>query len=139
MIRQAQLGDSAELATLLIELGYPSDPNAIYRRLQTLLPRSDCRVSVAAIEGALGGFGMVHIYPAIHADAPGALIAALVVRESLRGKGIGRSLVADLEGYARERGCDRIMVTTANYRSGAHRFYECLGYDFTGRRYAKVI
>jgi ribosomal protein S18 acetylase RimI-like enzyme len=47
--------------------------------------------------------------------------------------------VAELEAFARQHGCDRIIVTTANHRDGAHRFYDRLGYEFTGRRYAKSL
>ena len=43
------------------------------------------------------------------------------------------------EDYARKHGCPRIVVATANHRSGAHAFYERLGWEWTGRRYGKLL
>jgi GNAT superfamily N-acetyltransferase len=136
-LRSAHPADAGACAELLAQLGYPAESGVIARRLTTLLGRDDYRVAVAERDGELAGVGAVHVFHAIHSDRPLAFIAALVVRESRRGGGIGSRLVAELEAFAAEHGCDRIIVTTANHREGAHRFYERLGYELTGRRYAK--
>jgi GNAT superfamily N-acetyltransferase len=136
-VRRAAPGDAAALAGLLGELGYPADADAVTRRLDELLARDDYGVFVAEAAGRVVGFGGVHVFPALHADRPVALIAALVVSEAARGGGHGARLVAALEAFARGHDCERVMVTTANHRAGAHAFYERLGYAFDGRRYAK--
>ena len=48
-----------------------------------------------------------------------------------------RALVDEAEAWARAQGCRRIIVTTALHRTGAHAFYERIGYAHTGRRYGK--
>jgi GNAT superfamily N-acetyltransferase len=136
-IRRAILTDAAEIASLLSELGYPASAGAVAARLDPLLPRDDYAVLVAQGDSVVVGLGAVHVFPVIHADGPVALITALVVAGAARGGGIGRGLVAEMEGFARSQGCARILVTTANHRADAHAFYERLGYSFTGRRYAK--
>jgi GNAT superfamily N-acetyltransferase len=68
-----------------------------------------------------------------------AMIVALVVGEETRRAGVGRRLVERAEEQARIWRCGRIMVTSAERRAEAHAFYEHLGYDYTGRRFAKVI
>jgi GNAT superfamily N-acetyltransferase len=136
-LRDARLPDAPAAAGLLAELGYPADAGAVARRLQALLPRADYAVHVAVLDGEVCGLGCAHVFPVLHAEEPLALITALVVSERARGLGVGRALVLRLEDFARSQGCGRVAVTTANQRSDAHRFYERLGYSFTGRRYAK--
>jgi GNAT superfamily N-acetyltransferase len=59
------------------------------------------------------------------------------VDERVRGSGVGRVIVQAAEHWARERGCRRMVVTTALRRVDAHAFYERIGFTHTGRRYAK--
>lgn len=136
-IRSAKEADALGIAALLEELGYPAAAERVLRRLRTLLPRDDYAVLVAEQDQILLGLGCVHVFPALHVDEPVALLTALVVAASARGSGFGRSLVTELESFARSHGCTRILVTTANERADAHMFYEQLGYTCTGRRYAK--
>ena len=44
-----------------------------------------------------------------------------------------------LEAEARRRGGKFMVLNTAHRRADAHAFYEALGYEHTGRRYAKPI
>lgn len=136
-IRTAREDDAAGLAALLEELGYPTAAERVLRRLRRLLSRDDHAVLVVEQDQTLLGLGCVHVFPVLLADDPVALLTALVVAASARGRGLGSSLVGELENFARSQGCTRILVTTASPRTDAHAFYERLGYTFTGRRYAK--
>jgi GNAT superfamily N-acetyltransferase len=73
----------------------------------------------------------------INHAAPIGQLSLLVVDETWRSRGVGRLLVEAVERWTRERGCHRIVVTTALRRTDAHAFYERIGYQHTGRRYAK--
>jgi GNAT superfamily N-acetyltransferase len=44
-----------------------------------------------------------------------------------------------LEDEARRRGGRVMVLNTAHRRADAHAFYEALGYQHTGRRYAKEL
>jgi GNAT superfamily N-acetyltransferase len=138
-IREAAPADEPALAALLGQLGYPAAPGAVRGRLAGLLGRDDYAVYLAELDGAPCGLGCAHVLPVLHSDAPLALITALVVDEEARGSGVGRALVERLETFARSQHCGRIIVTTASQRAGAHAFYDRLGYDYTGRRYAKLL
>jgi hypothetical protein len=43
------------------------------------------------------------------------------------------------QGPARQRDAAGLVVTTAVHRAGAHAFYARLGYELTGRRYARPL
>lgn len=138
-IRDAIIEDAAVIAPLLGELGYPSQPDGVRVRLARLLVREGSRVFVAEREAAvLGVLGLDRI-PVLTSLSDVAMIIALVVTERARGTGVGRLLIARAEDEARAWQCGRIMVTSAERRAEAHAFYEHMGYEYTGRRFAKAI
>ena len=60
----------------------------------------------------------------LHHAAKIAEVQELVVDPSLRGRGVGKELLAAAREAAREAGCVRIELVTNQRRHGAHRFYE---------------
>ena len=137
-IRDAQPDDSAAIADLLGQLGYPTDAHAVEGRLQRLRIVGD-RVVVAEADGTVAGLAHLQVGPTIEYDRPAAKLAALVVDESHRGGGIGRALVAAIEDEARLRGCVILYLTTSERRDDAHSFYERIGLERTGRRYSRAL
>ena len=138
-IRDAIIEDAAVIAVLLGELGYPSQPDGVRARLARLLVGESSRVFVAEREAkVLGVLGLLRM-PVLTSLSDIAMIIALVVAERDRRSGVGRLLIARAEDEARAWQCGRIMVTSAERRADAHAFYQYLGYEYTGRRFAKVI
>lgn len=108
-------------------------------RLARLLAREDSRVFVAERAAKVLGVLGLHRISALTSLSDIAMIIALVVTERARRSGVGRKLVARAEDEARVWQCGRIMVTSAEHRADAHAFYQSLGYDYTGRRFAKTV
>ena len=129
-VRRAAPEDLPGLAVLLGQLGYPAEPDR--------LERYDGELFVAAGDGVLG-LAALQVMHVLQRDAPAARLTALVVREGARGHGVARALVAAVEAAARAAGCDHLHVTTANHRAHAHAAYRALGFEDTGRRYAKRL
>ena len=135
-VRDVDAGDADALARLCGQLGYPSSAEAVLQRLERLV-RSGARALVATSGGDVIGLATVHLRGMINHEAPLAQLTLLVVDEERRSQGVGRALVDEAEAWARAQGCRRIIVTTALHRTGAHAFYERIGYAHTGRRYGK--
>jgi GNAT superfamily N-acetyltransferase len=138
-IRDAIIEDAAVIAVLLGELGYPSQPDGVRARLARLLVGEGSRVFVAEREAKVLGVLGLHRMPVLTSLSDIAMIIALVVTERDRRSGVGRLLIARAEDEASAWQCGRIMVTSAERRADAHAFYQHLGYEYTGRRFAKVI
>lgn len=138
-IRDAIIEDAGVIASLLGELGYPSQPDGVRARLARLLVREGSRVFVAEREATVLGVLGLDRMPVLTSVNDVAMIIALVVTARERRSGVGRLLIARAEDEARAWQCGRIMVTSAERRAEAHAFYEHLGYAYTGRRFAKVI
>ena len=137
-IREARPDDAAAIADLLGQLGYPSDAGRVERRIERMLAAGDT-VVVAEVDAEVVGLANLHVSPSIEYDAPAGKLGALVVDDAHRGAGVGRALVEAMETRAREQGCAVFFLTTAERRSGAHEFYEAVGLEHTGRRYAKTL
>jgi len=138
-IRDARLEDANPLARLVHQLGYPTSAEALARRLTRLVASEADRLVVAELEGQVVGLASVHVSLGLEYDEPAAKLSAIVVDERCRRRGIGESLVAAVEEEARRRGCCLIFLTTAERRGDAHTFYRRLGFEETGRRFAKWL
>ena len=86
--------------------------------------------------------GYVHaeVYESLYSK-PGFNILALAVLPQSQGKGIGKTLLEGLEQEAEKRGYNFIRLNSADHRTGAHAFYERVGYtcDKMQKRFIKLI
>jgi len=126
-IRMAGASDAAVVARLAGQLGYPSTPGDITRRLADQSADSKRTLLVAEAGGnVIGWILLAEEHSILH--EPRVEILGLVVDEEHRGGEIGRALIDSAERWARERGCGTIMLRSNVIRERAHRFYERLGY-----------
>lgn len=139
-IRAASDADAPIMGPLLGELGYPTQPDAVPRRLAAIREQgNDVFLAIDDAGGeALGLISLVR-YATIHDSSPTAYIVALVVAASARGRGAGRVLVEHAKRWAAAHGCRRLSVTSAEHRAGAHAFYPACGMPYTGRRFSTDI
>jgi GNAT superfamily N-acetyltransferase len=140
-IRPAAEPDAEALAPLLAALGYPVAARAVAERLRRIAAYPGPVVALVADagDGSLLGVVTAHTFPTVHADAPAAWLTALVVAAEARGRGVGRALVRAAEEWAAAQGAVKVAVTSGAQRADAHRFYEGLGYAYTGRRFARTL
>ena len=127
------------MAELLGELGYPSTPAQAAERIERIAADAATWLVVAELEGEITGFGVLHVQNLVERDEPGVEVAGLVIGEHFRRRGMGEVLMQALEDEARARGGKTMVLSTAHRRADAHAFYEALGYEYTGRRYAKKL
>jgi GNAT superfamily N-acetyltransferase len=136
LIRPATPADSAGIAELSGQLGYPATREQTERRLRRLLRDPRHAVIVAEVAdgtapsgGACKVIGWVHVQerPVVQLDLR-AELTALVVAQSHRRLGAGRMLMQRAEEWAREHGCTGVMLRSNILREHAHAFYEAIGY-----------
>lgn len=128
-IRPAQPEDVSAIARLLNDLGYPSSPREVGKRLAGL---NGCdRVLVTD-----GGLIALHRIPRVAEGGALMRITALVVAPDRRGQGVGRALLQTAEEIARRWGCDLIEVSSGRRaeRDAAHAFYGAMGFEDSAAR-----
>jgi GNAT superfamily N-acetyltransferase len=137
-IRFAVSDDAAVIARLFCELGHPATEEQVAARLEGFIQLGQ-EALVAELDGEVVGVTALSIMHALHRPAPVGRMSVLVVSEAMRGRGIGRALVAAAEARLAERGCGLVEVTSNMRRAEAHQFYEGLGYERTSYRFFKTL
>lgn len=137
-VRFALPDDGDQIAPLVEQLGYPTSAAEMRARLEAMDGRPDYQSWVAEAGRVVGFAGACVGYSFVW-NPPYGRVIALVVDETLRGRGIGATLLAEAERWIAGRGADVVVVSSGNHRIEAHRFYEGLGYTMTGVRLSKKL
>jgi N-acetylglutamate synthase-like GNAT family acetyltransferase len=69
-----------------------------------------------------------------HAKGRRLQIRSLAVHPSMRGRGIGRLLLARVENFAYAHGYKHLILNTTPFMNRAIRLYEAFGFRFTGSK-----
>ncbi|MFN8654203.1 MAG: GNAT family N-acetyltransferase [Gemmatimonadales bacterium] len=138
LIREATAADAAALTPLMDQLGYPTTPPRLLPALAEV-QQAGARVLVAELDGSVEGVAVVFRMITLHKPAPVAYLSALVVGEGVRGRGVGKALIAAVESLGRGWGCAAIELTSNNRRADAHQFYAALGFTSESRKFRRVI
>jgi ribosomal protein S18 acetylase RimI-like enzyme len=135
-IRDARASDSPTLATLADQLGYKVKVEDITKRLNKLPHKLDERVIIAEdTSGAVVGWTTFRITEHIHND-PYVEISGFVVDQQSRGKGIGKTMMKEVEQWTIGKGLSTIRLSANVTRTGAHKFYEAIGFKQTKQQFA---
>ncbi|MFM5352043.1 GNAT family N-acetyltransferase [Aeromonas dhakensis] len=137
MIRPACAEDTAAMADLFGQLGYPVSPQALEERWLTPDPARE--VLVACLDERIAGVLVWHWLNPLHVAPEWGLISALVVDEGARGRGVGAALLVAAEKRVRAQGCSQLELSSSLRREGAHRFYLAQGYVERPKRFVKTV
>jgi GNAT superfamily N-acetyltransferase len=88
-------------------------------------PYAEC--FFACIGAAPVGFALFFHNYSTFLGQPGLYLEDLYVRPSLRGRGVGKKLLAYLAQLAVDRGCGRMEWAVLNWNEPAIRFYQSIG------------
>jgi ribosomal protein S18 acetylase RimI-like enzyme len=124
---------------LVSALGYLTTPTEMAERLGAILSDADYMTLVARKGGQVVGFVGSRIGPLYESRGYYGQIMALAVAAEHQRRGIGSMLLHAAESALVERGACVLVVNSGSHRGAAHAFYECNGYNFTARRYKKVV
>ena len=84
-------------------------------------------VLIAEEDGAPAGFALFFHNYSTFLGQPGIYLEDLFVRQSMRGRGIGKALLARLARIARDRGCGRVEWAVLEWNAPSIAFYRAMG------------
>ena len=128
-IRAAGAEDQLVVQELLRQLGYVFTADEVQARLNLLAVSDADPILLATQDDEVVGLIALHFATMLQQREPVAQITALVVRDGVRGAGIGKALVDAGGNLARQSGCGRLELRTAPARIEAHAFYRKLGFE----------
>ncbi|HZW45039.1 MAG TPA: GNAT family N-acetyltransferase [Dermatophilaceae bacterium] len=116
-----------EMSAIYGSLFSSSEPDNVLaaRRKALLIDPRDILVSLLAIDDD----GMPLAHGALRNLGGEWEVKRLFVDSRARGRGIGRRIMADLEGRARDRGAKRLILQTGDRQPEAVALYERTGYE----------
>jgi len=126
--RDAEPADADWIAGLLSDEGYPAGGSDVVRRLERFAEIGSL-VRVAERGGERLGFVAVHLLPRFEHDDGLARVIALVVDQAVRARGIGRSLLDEVDRVRGRAGAAFVEVTAGHHRQDARRLFEAAGFD----------
>ncbi|HEY8309961.1 MAG TPA: GNAT family N-acetyltransferase, partial [Gemmatimonadaceae bacterium] len=138
-LRYATADDAASVAGLLSELGHPTSASDIPDRLAGLVREGGAVLLATDPSGSPLGVMSLTRLTTLHSIGPVAYITALVTTSAARRRGVGRAFISAAKEWARDNGCARITVTSAERRADAHAFYPACGLPYTGRRFSTAL
>lgn len=104
--------------------------NSIFRKI---LQYPDYHIFVVIFNTKIIGTFALLIMPNLaHFGMSSAIIEDVAVEESFQNKGIGKKMMEFAMEIAREKGCYKMVLSSNQKRTDAHRFYENLGFEKHG-------
>jgi GNAT superfamily N-acetyltransferase len=132
-IRQAAPADVPLICALIGELAeyerLAHEVSATEEDIRAALfgERPYAEVIIAEHDGAAVGFALFFHNFSTFLGRPGIYLEDLYVRPEMRGRGIGRSLLAHLAGLAVDRRCGRLEWSVLDWNAPSIAFYKSLG------------
>jgi GNAT superfamily N-acetyltransferase len=138
-LRTATDADATAISALLGELGHPVNAADLPARMRAVVAEGGAILLAVDPSGDVLGLMSLARHVVIHAPGPVAYITALVTSSAARRRGVGQRFVDAAKEWARDKGCVRLTVTSAEHRADAHAFYPACGMPYNGRRFSVVI
>lgn len=133
MFRTAQPDDFQDIIRLYRQL-HPNDPVLVdgsdAAAFQQILRSPGLQLFVLERDGAVVATTYLNVIPNMTRSAsPYAVIENVVVEKSLRGKGLGKQIMAGTLLAAWDAGCYKAMLSTGSRNPATHAFYRACGFS----------
>ena len=137
IIRPATPGDGEAIFPLVERFATSFDvqKSAFRASLPNILADASACLLIAETDGALLGYLLGFDHLAFFANGRVAWVEEIMVAESFRQRGIGRSLMKSFDEWGRSRQCRLIALATRR----AAPFYRALGYEESAAYFRKLL
>lgn len=133
-IREVNILDAPQIKELSEQLGYRVSEAGVRSRLEYLIKDNYHVIYVAEVDNKVVGWIHVIIYKSLVSEEKATVLGLVVDRTFLR-QGIGRELMRWGERWAKNCGCNGIMLKSNSIREDAHSFYRGIGYENVKSQY----
>ncbi len=136
-IRKANQNDTDIMFTLVkhFATSFMPERKSFDISLNSLVSEESAFLYVAEYNGEVVGYCLGFDHYAFYANGRVSWVEEIMVREDLRKKGIGRTLMSSFEDWARSRNSKLVALAT---RRAAH-FYSAIGYEDSATYFRKLL
>jgi len=134
-IRRASAADAPAIETLYRELVSDGDIQVRPEHIAALAESSTSFLLVAKIDDTVHGTALLTLCPDVmYGTQPFGVIENVVVAPAKRVRGIGRSLLQQIEQIAAHHDCSKLMLLSNRTRRDAHVFFQRCGFNGETKR-----
>ncbi|MER2227197.1 MAG: GNAT family N-acetyltransferase [Carnobacterium sp.] len=141
-VRNMQLTDAEAINLMNTEsLGYDISIEMTKTQMEKLLLNPNHHIFyIAEEEELVVGYVHAELYETLYSE-PMLNVLALAINQNYQQRGIGKQLMQRIEQVANERDLVGVRLNSGETRTGAHKFYESIGYssDKNQKRFLKII
>ncbi len=129
VIRRAFAEDATVIQSLYRELVDDSQVRVLPAQIAALAESPASFLLVAETDGAVCATALLAFCADVmYQFQPFGVVENIVVARSMRGRGIGRQLLAHVEQLAIARDCTKLMLLSSAHRNEAHAFFRGCGF-----------
>jgi len=137
VIREAREPDVARILELYRQAGIEAEPGFTPQEARMQLARfqryPSFRVFVAEIEGEIvGTYELLIMDNLAKRGRRSGVVEDVAVSPRFQGQGIGRAMMRHAQDECRQAGCYKLVLSSGLKRTGAHGFYDALGFEKHG-------
>jgi len=137
LIREAREPDVARILELYREAGIESEPGFTPQearaQLAVFLRYPSFRVFVAEVEGeVVGTYELLIMDNLAKRGRRSGVVEDVAVSPRFEGRGIGRAMMLHAQEECRRAGCYKLALSSGLKRTGAHGFYDAMGFEKHG-------
>lgn len=136
-IREASEADLADILRAYRESGIGSDEEFTVDEARAQFARlrqyPSYRVFVASADGVFAGtYALIVLDNLAKRGAKAGVVEDVAVLPEFQGRGIGKAMMEHARVECRRAGCYKLTLSSNLKRTGAHRFYDALGFERHG-------
>jgi N-acetylglutamate synthase-like GNAT family acetyltransferase len=135
VIREAAPNDAVAIESLYRELVADRLILVIPEQVADMAKAKNSFLLVAEVDGKVCGTALLSLcQDAMYRSQPFGVIENLIVTASMRGRGLGRMLLAQIEQLAITHHCTKLMLLSSSARHEAHAFFQRCGFNGETKR-----
>lgn len=128
-IRRAAFEDAHAIAALYNELVADPHIRGLPENVASLSTSSNSFLLVAGTGDQVCGTALLTLCADVmYGTQPFGVVENVVVTEGMRGRGVGRALLAEVEEIALAHDCSKLMLLSSVTREEAHTFFKRCGF-----------
>ena len=144
LIREAREEDVARILELYREAGIEAEraftPEEARAHLKVFRQYPNYRIFVAEIDGEIvGTYELLIMDNLAKQGRKSGVVEDVAVSPQHHGKGIGRAMMLHVREQCKAAGCYKFVLSSGLKRTGAHDFYDALGFERHGYSFRAEI
>ncbi|HEY1122901.1 MAG TPA: GNAT family N-acetyltransferase [Haloferula sp.] len=129
LIRRATADDAVAIQSLYHELVGDTLISVLPEQITSLAESPVSFLLVADTDGIVSATALLNLCADVmYAGQPFGVVENVIVSGDMRGRGLGKALLAHIEQLATEHDCTKLMLLSSAARHEAHAFFRSCGF-----------